>query len=107
MGILRGEDLLRALQGIDFRHGFIATQANDTWEAQRKAAIVAFGALDIVESHFHYHGWFDLPPKSLVLDGVSEKVFGKFANLGVGYPGVGFTNVEETIAGADCEGVIG
>jgi len=58
--VLTFEDFADAGERIDLGDGFVWTQAHDAREAEGKAAVVAAGALDIVESHFENDGGLDI-----------------------------------------------
>jgi len=105
--VLRIENFADAGEGVDFSDGLVWAEADDAREAQGEAAVVAVGALNIVEGDLEDDGGFDVALEAAVFGGVLEKILSEFTDLDIREAGVGFANVDETTVVSHGEGVIG
>ena len=105
--VLRLEDFADAGECVDLSDGFVWTQAQDTRKAEGKAAVVAVGALNVVEGHLENDGGFDITLKTAVFGGVLQKILGQLANLDIGEARVGFADIEQPAVVTDGKCVIG
>src|SRR5215475_9252773 len=94
-------------ESVEVRGGFVGADTEDAGKAQGVTAGVAVGSLDVVEGHFEDDEGLHDAEVALVFNGVFPKKLGEFQDLGIREAGVGFANVEELVAVANGERVVG
>src|SRR5438132_2023174 len=100
-------DATHFVKSVDLADGLVRPQTDDARKAQRVARFVALAGLDLVERHLDHAIRLDQPEAAVVADGVREEVLGHLGDLLVRETRVGLSDVEQALAVADREGVVG
>src|SRR5439155_26433729 len=106
-GGLSPRDLAHRLQRVDFAYGLVGPQPRDPGKPHRVPGLVPIVRLDLIERDFDDGVRNDGPHSPIVLNGVLEKIFGHLGDLLIGESGVGLADVEQPLAVADRERVVG
>ena len=94
-GRLGAKNLCHAIEGVNFLHWLVGTEAEDTGKAERIAAVVAIALHDVVEGNFDDDLWFDGEVAAVGFHGMLEKPVGHGEDFLIGKPAVGFADVAQ------------
>ena len=96
-----------AIECIDLIRPLVLTDSQNARKAKRETAFVAVRALYVVEGYFQHNLWLYGSAVAFVFHRVLQKIAGKFADFRVGEPGIRLAHIEQTIAFAHGEGIVG
>src|SRR6266516_1464412 len=105
--ILLREQFFHTRQSVDFGHRLIGSCAKNPRKAQRETTLVPAGSLYVIESDFDHQPGFDNSTKSLIFERVFQEKFRVFRDFGVREAGIGFSDVSQLLAVANCKGHVG
>jgi hypothetical protein len=74
--MLRVKNFADAGERVDLGDGFVWPQAHNAREAEREAAFVAIGALNVVEGDFEHDGGLDVALEAAIFGGVIKEILG-------------------------------
>src|SRR5262245_61199088 len=100
-------DLLHGFDGIDFCHGLIVANTNDSRKTKGVAAGMAIALLNSIKCNFENDDRFDNAEPSIIMDGV---LFEKLCHLGdfqISQPRIRFPDVQKLTRMLHCERVVG
>src|SRR5579885_474615 len=95
-----------AVERLDFCWVVIGSNAHNSCKAQRIAAFVTIGSLNVVKRHLNSHAGVYAPPEAPIFNRVLQKILCQLMNLAVCKTGIGFADGYKTIVIAHRKGEV-